>query len=160
MKINTDGFEKINVALKSNKLYAFLLGIGVYKMDSGNMNSDMILNTGAIMNVAYDYHVQVADISQQMQQSLEFLANIKTFDAVYSTLDLVSYQLEAEKKNVSPFVLDNKKILKILSNNIKNNLHVYTKEGDLGNYHLMNGVFPIVQKYDEMFNSQYGHKIL
>lgn len=96
-KIEKKSLEKLEVALKSNKLYAFLLGIGIYKLDAGNMNTSMILNTGAIMNTIYTYCNKVINISNEVQASMEYVANIKTFHAVYATIEIITYQLKAEK---------------------------------------------------------------
>lgn len=159
-KLEKKSLEKLQVALKSDKLYAFLLGIGIYELDAGNMNSSMILNTGAIMNTIYSYCNKFKNISNEVQQSMEQIANIKTFHAVYSTLEIVTYQLSAEKNNKAPFKLDNEKILNILRENINKNLDLYSKSGELGVYNLEKGMIPIVKDYDNELNENYGKHVL
>lgn len=159
-EIENESLKKLSVALESNRLYAFMLGIGIYKLDVGNMNKDMVLNTGAIMHTIYIYCKRISNIGNEVQETLEFLANVKTFAAVYAVLEIVTYQLKAEKNNNSPFKLNIEKILNILRNNLKNNLNVYSQKGELGNYSLEKGMLPLLQDYDNNLEENYGHKIL
>ena len=149
-------FEKIDVALKSNRLYAFLMGIGIYKLDAGNMNETMILNTGAIMVALYEYCKEVSNISDEIQNSLEYIATLNTFDSVYTVLEIALYQLEAQKNNISPFELNIEKILVILQKNISENKGIYTKRGELGDYVLKNGMMKILIDYDKKLKNGYN----
>ena len=158
--IKNEIYKKIDLALKSNRLYAFLMGTGIYEIEAGNMNKDMVLNTGAIMKALYEYCENKSDISAEIQKNLEFLANTKSFKAVYTVLNIVLYQLKAEKNNISPFMLDNETILNILSNNLKINKEMYSKSGELGNYVLENGMMNLLINYDNNLSNDYGYKIL
>lgn len=155
-----ENFKKIDIALKSNRLYAFLMGIGIYKLEGGNIHDGITFNPGAIMNTLYNYCQNKYNISSEVQRNLELLANIKSFEAIYCVLTIEMYQLQAEKNNISPFQLNHIKILNTLKNNITVNKEFYSMRGELDGHILENGMIGLIAKYDNDLYQKYGHKIL
>ncbi len=151
--------RSIEVALESNKLYYFLLGIGFYKIYTPAY-APMIVNTAGIMESLYRYSKNVRNIQSEVQTAFEMMASIKTFYAVDATMELVYYHMEQEKNGRASFSLDCKKILEILSNNIKENLDFYKAAGELEDRKLDNGIYPIIQEFDTKFENNHNQKLL
>ena len=102
-----DAIKKIDIALASNRLWAFIAGISIYKLEVspyGMFNSGY--NVAAIMEALYMYCENVRNIEDEIQTALDFLANSKSFDSARIVLEITEYQLNAEKIQTAPFKLN------------------------------------------------------
>ena len=151
--------ENIDVALKSNKLHYFLLGVGFYKIYTPPY-AQMVVHSAGIMNSLYRYSKNNRNIQAEVQSAFELIAGIKTFYAVDATMELVYYHLAQEKQGLATFHLDCRKILDILSNNIKSNLDFYKSKGELEDIQLENGLYPTIMEYNEKLGNEYNHRIM
>ena len=156
-----DAIKKIDLALASNRLWAFMAGISIYKLEissCGMFNSGY--NVTAIMEALYVYCKNVRNIEDEIQTALDFLANSKSFDSARVVLEITEYQLNAEKIQTAPFKLNIEKTLLVLKNNIKSNEAFFHSSGEMDGYVLKNGMMDFFLYYDKKLNNDYGYRIL
>ena len=150
------------MAVESGELEDYLRGIGAYKLSAGDMNPEVVINTGAIMRKIYDYYLKTKDVNlvRQFYISLMNLSRYKSFLSVFTVMDIERYQMEAEKKGEAPFVIDHVSVLESLSQNLKQNREFYLQRGELGNNFLPNGMINLIEKYNQEFSEKYGRRIM
>lgn len=154
--------KAFRIALTSGDMDKYLRGIEPYTISSGNMASEVVINTGAIMNKIYTYYIETKDnlVVEEVYKALIKLSNMKSFLSVYTVLDIERYQLEAEKSGKAPFNIEHIEILNNLKKNLQENAIFYAQAGELGNNKLPNGMMHLVQSYNQEFTQKHGRSIL
>lgn len=160
-KREKENIRLLEIALKNNRLYSFLLGNGIYRLDGGSPFAP-VFNTSSSMYVIYSYYSKHKsdDFVHEFQSTLEYLSGRKAFGAVYCALSTLDYQLSHEKNGTAPFQLNNEKIIAILKENIMNNKDFYQSAGELKDYKLPNGMYYLLEDFNCKFIKEFNMSIL
>ena len=150
--------EKLALSLKYNAFDMYVLGVTPYGVKIKNVEGQEEECIFAKMEAIYKCYNEDKELEidkKLYEVLLEYAPKVKGISGVITILRTIEYQIVKEKEGMSPFEMDNQKLLQELKNNLAVNKELYQSEK-----YQSKDFWNTIEEHNNTLYENYGYKIL